>query len=130
GAPPETTAARVWRAVQGVAGPAGLVALALALVYAALGLALGGRRRAALAAGVLGAVGVIAAAGGLVTASRTEGVVTAATEVRSGPAPDAARDGALAPGTVVRLGERRGAWQHVRADDVSGWAPAGSVEPL
>lgn len=127
---PETRAGRAWRVVRGVAGPTGLVALALALAYAALGLGLGGRRRAAVPVGVLALVASLAAVAALVGASRREGVVLAATELREAPAPDASRQGAFAPGALVRLGERRGMWQHVEAGGADGWAPAASVAPL
>ena len=125
---PETPAARAWRVVRGVAGPAGLVALALALVFAALGLGLSGRRRAASAVGGLGLVAIVAATAALVAAP--QGVAVVATEVRASTAPEAATAGALAPGAVVRLGERRGAWQQIWSADAEGWAPAGSVEAL
>ena len=129
-AAPEAPLARAWRVVQGVAGPTGLVALALALAYAGLALSLGGRRRAVVPVGVIALVAVSAAVAALVGASRSEGVVLTATELREAPAPDASRQGAFAPGALVHLGERRGAWQHVSGDGADGWAPASSVAPL
>ena len=130
GVAPETAAARAWRVVRGVAGPAGLVALALALVYAALGLFASRRRRAAVAVGVLGAVAVSVAVAALSGASRHEGVVLSAVEMRAAPAPDAAAGASLAPGALVRLSAARGAWREVHADGRSGWIPASAVAPL
>ena len=126
--PPETPGERAWRTVRGVAGPAGLVALALALVYGALGLALAGRRRAAFGLGAVALAAVLAAAGALAEAPR--GVVLTAADLREAPAPDAAPGRTVAPGAVVQVGERRGAWRAVRVDGRAGWVPAGAVEAL
>ncbi len=128
--PPETAGARAWRTVRGIAGPTGLVALALALTYVALALALNGRRRPALIAGVVAGVAVVVAVTALVEATRAEGVVLTAVELRAEPAPDATPDGAVAPGALVRMGETRGTWRAVTSGGRAGWIPAASVETL
>ncbi|HEX9952534.1 MAG TPA: SH3 domain-containing protein, partial [Rubricoccaceae bacterium] len=126
--PPETPGERAWRTVRGAVGPAGLVALALALVYGALGVALTGHRRAAAGLGVLALAAVLAAAGALAEAPR--GVMLTAADLREAPAPDASPGRPVAAGAVVQVSERRGAWRAVRVDGRSGWVPAGVVEAL
>ncbi len=130
GAPAETAVARAWRIAHSVAGPAGLVALALALVYVALALFLNARRRGALVVGALGLFAVAGAASTLAEASRPQGVVLTAAGVRVEPTPEAAEGAALAPGMLVRLGERRGTWRAVRTDGRDGWIPDAAVAAL
>ncbi len=130
GAPAEPAVARAWRIARSVAGPAGLVALALALVYVALALFLNRRRRAALVIGALGLFAVAGAVAALAEASRPAGVVLVAAGVRAEPTPEATEGAALAPGALVRLGERRGTWRAVRTDGRDGWVPDAAVASL
>ncbi len=130
GATPETAIARAWRVARSVAGPTGLVALALALVYVALALFLNARRRAALVVGALGLFAVVGAVSALAEASRPAGVALVAAGVRAEPTPEATEGAALAPGALVRLGERRGTWRAVRTDGRDGWIPDAAVGAL
>lgn len=131
GAAPPSVVGRVWGGVVGVVGPGGLVALALALVFGALGLFLLGRRRPAGVVGALGAVAVVAAGAALWQAGRSEGVVLAeAADVRASPSPTAPPVARVRAGELVGVGAERAGWRRVTTDGAEGWLWGGAVEGL
>ena len=131
GAAPPSALGRAWGRVVGVVRPVGLVALALALAFGALGLFLLGRRRPALAVGALAALAVAAAGVSLWEATAERGVVLVAeAEVREGPSPTAPPVARVRAGDVVGVGEERAGWRRVSAGGADGWLRGGAVEGL
>ena len=131
GAAPPSAAERAWRAAVGVARPVGLVALALALAFGALGLFLLGRRRPALVVGAVAAVAVVAAGAALWGEGAVRGVVlVSVADVRAGPSATAPPLARVRAGEVVGVGEERAGWRRVAAGGEEGWVWGGAVEGL
>ena len=131
GAEPPSAAGAVWQRVAAVAGPLGLVALALALVFGAVGLYLLGRPRGALAVAGVAVVAVGAASAALWERSRPDGVVLAReAEVFGAPSASAARVAGVRAGDVVLVGEAASGWRRVWVDGAAGWLPERAVARL
>lgn len=129
---PEPSAVRAgWTRVVAVVRPLGLVALALALAFGALGLMLGGRRR--LASG-LGAVALVAVgAAGLAVWERTRPLGVVLVEdaaVLDAPSPSAGGVTRLRAGEAVGLGDAADGWQSVRLGRNVGWVREDAVAPI
>ncbi|WP_412062140.1 hypothetical protein [Rubrivirga sp. IMCC45206] len=130
GAPPPTAAVDVWRRLVGIVTPLGVVGLALALVFGALGLALGGRTRASMGLGAVAAVAVLAAAWTVRDATQPLGVALADAVVVEARSPDAPAVARLRAGETAQVGAAVDGWRAVRVGRAEGWAPADAVAPL
>ena len=128
---PEPSAARVaWDRAVGVVRPLGLVALALALSFGALGLALSGRRRWAVGLAAVAVLAVAAASGAAWERTRPLGVAlrdAPAVEAPSAEAPGVAR---LQEGEAVEVGDLSDGWREVTVGRARGWVRADAVEPI
>ena len=118
---------RAWSRVLGVARPPGLVALALALAFGALGLLFLDRRRVAVGLGVVAVLAVGAASAALWERSRPLGVALVEAEVREGPSGASASVARVRAGETVGVGEAVAGWRRVRADGAEGWVRAAAV---
>ena len=131
GEPEPATARRVWNATLGVLRPLGVVALALALAFGALGLAVAGRWRLAAGLGMLAALAVAGAALAVWEATRPVGVVlvddAAVVESPAATAPGVAR---LRAGETVEVGPEAAGWRPVAVGRAEGWVRADAVAPL
>ena len=131
GVPARSEARRAWERAVGVVGQLGLVALALALTFAAIGLFFLGRRRWALGVAVVAVLAVGAAGTALWERSRPVAVVLAIeAEVREAPSAGSAAVARVRAGETVEAGGVEGGWRRVEADGAGGWVPARAVEPL
>jgi hypothetical protein len=130
GGPPQAGWRRAFDGVVGVVRPLGLVALALALVFGALGLVLRGRRRPALGVGAVAVLAVGVASLALWERTRPAGVVLEAADVREGPSGAARSVARVRPGEAVEVGGAAAGWRRVEADGAAGWVPAAAVEAL
>jgi len=120
-----------WARASAVVPPAGWVALALALVFGAVGLALAGRRRGAGGLGVVAAAAVVIAGLAVWGATQAEGIVLLdQAVVAEAPSPTAPAVARLRAGEAVRLGEATEGWREVRVDGEAGWVPEAAVAPL
>ena len=129
--PARSGAERLWDRVVGVIGPLGLVTLALALAFGALGLFFLDRRRWALGVGAVAVLAVGAASAALWERSRPVGVVLAAeAEVTEEPSASSVGVARVRAGETVWVGEARSGWRRVEADGAEGWLPARAVERL
>ncbi len=131
GEPPPSAVGRMSARAVGVLTPLGVVALALAVSFGALGLAVAGRRRWAAGVGVL-ALGAIAAAALVVgEATRPLGIVLADdTPVVEAPSPTASGVARLRAGEAVEVGDAVDGWQPVAVGRAGGWVRAGAVAPI
>ena len=131
GAPPRSTAERIWGQTVGIVGTIGLVALALALAFGALGLFFLDRRRLALGVGGVALLAVGAASAALWERSQPVGIVIAGeAEVTDEPSAEAVGVARVRGGEVVRLGEAEVGWRRVEVDGDDGWLPERAVERL
>lgn len=122
GAAPPSALGRALGGVVGVVRPLGLVALALALAFGALGLLLVGRRRPALAVAAVAGLAVVAAVAALWQATVTGGVVLAdEAEVRAAPSPTAPPVARVRAGDVLGVGEVQAGWRRVESEGGAGW---------
>lgn len=131
GVPARSAAERLWDRTVGVVGAFGLVVLALAFVFGALGLFFLDRRRWALGVGVgaLLAVGVASAV--LWERSRPVGVVLAdEAEVTEEPSAASVGVARVQAGETVEVGETQSGWRRVETDGGEGWLPERTVERL
>ncbi len=129
--PTRSVPERLWDQIVGVVGAVGLVALALALTFGALGLFFLERRRLALGVGVAAALAVGVAAAALWERSQPIGVVLAPeAEVTEAPSAEAVGVARVRAGETVRVGGARGGWRRVEADGAEGWLPERAVEQL
>lgn len=120
-----------WDRAVGVARPVGLVALALGLAFAALGVLFLDRRRTAAALGLVALAAVGAASAALWERTRAVAVVVAPeADVREAPSASAPGVARVRAGETVGLGEARAGWRAVTADGEAGWVPEGTVERL
>lgn len=122
---------RAWDRLGAAVPPGGLVALALALSFAALGVLLLERRRAAAVVGVLAVLAVAAAGGALWERTRAVGIVVAPeADVRAAPAASARGVARVRAGEAVAVGDAEAGWRRVEADGAEGWLPEAAVERL
>ena len=131
GEPTPSPVRQLWAEVVGVLRPLGLVVLALAVAFGALGLAMAGRRRVAVGLGVLAAVVVAGAGVAVWEITRPVGVVlvddAAVVESPSGVAPGVAR---LRAGETVEVGPEADGWRPVSVGRAEGWVRADAVAPI
>lgn len=131
GEPAPSPAERVWGRVVGALRPLGVVALALAVAFGALGLAVAGRRRWAAGVGVVAVAAVIGAGFVVWEATRPVGVVlvddAAVVESPSPAAPGVAR---LRAGETVEVGPEAAGWRRVSVGRAGGWVRADAVAPI
>ncbi len=131
GEPAPRSLRRAWNRAVGVLTPFGMVALALAVAFGALGLAVAGRRRWAAGVGVLAVGAVVAAAVAVGQATRPLGVVLAdGVAVVESPAEAAPGVARLRAGEAVEVGEAEAGWRPVTVGRAQGWVRADAVEPL
>ncbi len=131
GEPPPSQVRRAWDDVLGVLRPFGAVALALALAFGALGLAVADRRRWAAGLGTLATVAVAGAALAVWEVTRPVAVVlvddAAVVESPSPAAPGVAR---LRAGETVEVGPAADGWRPVTVGRADGWVRADAVAPI
>lgn len=122
---------RAWDGAVGVVRPLGLVALALALSFGALGLVFLGRRRIALGVGAAAVLAVGAASLALWERSRPlAAVVVPEAVVHETPSPSAERAAVVRAGELVEAGPAEAGWRRVEAGGATGWVRAAAVEAL
>ena len=122
---------RTWDRAVDVVRPVGLVALALGLAFAALGVLFLDRRRTAAAVGLLALLAVGAASAALWERTRPVAVVVAPeADVREAPSASAAGVARVRAGETVTVGEARSGWRAVTAGGEAGWLPEAAVERL
>ncbi|MEM6288863.1 MAG: SH3 domain-containing protein [Bacteroidota bacterium] len=120
-----------WDRLGAVVPPGGLVALALALSFAALGVVLLERRRLGAALGALALVTVVAASAALWERTAPVAIVVASeADLREAPSAAARGVARVRAGEVVALGDAEAGWRRVEADGVEGWVPEAAVERL
>ena len=120
-----------WDRLVGVVRPGGLVALALGLAFAALGVLFLERRRTAAVLGTLAAVAVAAAGAALWERTRPLAVVVAReAEVRAAPSASAPSVARVRAGETVTAGDAEAGWRRVTAEGEAGWLPEAAVERL
>ncbi|WP_420455483.1 SH3 domain-containing protein [Rubrivirga sp.] len=131
GEPPPSAARRAWARAVGVLTPFGVVALALAVSFGALGLAVAGRRRWAAGVGVLALVAVAGAVVAVSEATRPLGIVMADdAPVVEAPSPTAPGVARLRAGEAVEVGAPVDGWRPVTVGRAEGWVRADAVEPI
>lgn len=131
GAAERSAVERAWNGLVGVVGRLGLVALALALTFGALGLFFLDRRRLALGVAAAALLAVAVASGALWERSRPLGVVLAPeADVTEEPSAESVTVARVRAGEVVQVGEAAAGWRRVEADGAEGWLPERAVERL
>ncbi|MGB3542496.1 hypothetical protein, partial [Rubrivirga sp.] len=118
-----------WYRALGVVRPFGLVALALALAFAALGTMLTGRRRSASGLAVVAAFAVGAASFAVWESTRPLGVVvTTGTSLSEGPSTSTASVARVSEGETLEVGPAVDGWRPARLGRARGWVRADAVE--
>lgn len=131
GEAPPSASDRALASVVGVLTPLGLVGLALAVSFGALGLLMAGRRRLALGLGAvaLGTITVAAVAVAEVTRPLAIVMVDEAPVVES-PVPSAPGVVVLRAGEAVEAGDPVDGWRPVTLGQTDGWVRADAVAPI
>ena len=125
---PPSSAQRAFAAVVGVLTPLGLVALALAVAFGALGLGMAGRRRWAAGLGVLAVAAVSVATLAVMEVTRPLAVVLVdEAPVVETPSPSAPGVARLRAGETVEAGEAVDGWRPVTVGRSEGWVRADAV---
>ena len=125
---PPSSAQRAFAAVVGVLTPLGLVALALAVAFGALGLMMAGRHRWAAGLGVLAVAAVSVATLAVMEVTRPLAVVLVdEAPVVETPSPSAPGVARLRAGETVKAGEAVDGWRPVTVGRSEGWVWADAV---
>ncbi|PAP78543.1 SH3 domain-containing protein [Rubrivirga marina] len=131
GEPPPPSTRRLWDGAIGVLRPFGAVALALALAFGALGLAVADRRRWAAGLGAVAVVVVTGAAFAVWEFTRPVGVVLLDdAPVVESPSPAAPGVARLRAGETVEVGPEADGWRPVTVGRAEGWVRADAVAPI
>lgn len=130
GIPPRGAGERLWARAVAIVCPFGLVVLALALAFGALGTMLLGRRRLAGGLALVALVAVGAASFAVWDTTRLLGVVLTEASVTEGPSSSTPSIARLAAGETLEVGLEVDGWQPVRIGRSRGWIRAGAVETI
>lgn len=127
---PRGVGRRTWDRAVAVVRPLGLVLLALALAFGALGTMLLGRRRVAVGVAVVAAVAVAVATVAVWQTTRPLGVALSDVSVAEEPASSTGGVARLSPGDVLEVGLEVEGWRPVRVGRARGWVRADAVEAI